>query len=163
MPLPIQLISTDFDGTLHAEFETPPVPLESAGVDRQLATSRSSGVINTGRDLSSVMEGLARARLSIKPDYLVIEEREIYVHEDSQYIASRDWNLGCKRAPGLVRTGPSRHAASDGLDERALHRHALPGRLFPVLPIAESNEQADAFRIFWRKLRRHSGTSTGAE
>src|SRR2546428_676582 len=26
MPLPIKLISTDFDGTLHAEFEDPPLP-----------------------------------------------------------------------------------------------------------------------------------------
>ena len=26
MSLPIQLISTDFDGTLFAEFESPPIP-----------------------------------------------------------------------------------------------------------------------------------------
>lgn len=98
MPLPIQLISTDFDGTLFAEFENPPVPAE---LERLLGRSQAAGVrwvINTGRDLSSLLEALARARLRVRPDYLVVVEREIYVHEKAQYVGLEDWNQLCTEA-----------------------------------------------------------------
>jgi HAD superfamily hydrolase (TIGR01484 family) len=149
MPLPIQLISTDFDGTLHAEFETPPVPLDLQQLIGDLQRQGARWVINTGRDLSSVMEGMARARLSIKPDYLVVVEREIYVHEDSQYIASHDWNLGCQRehrdlfarvqgdVPRLVDWISARFTATLYEDDYS-----------PFCLIAESNEQADAIQDF---------------
>ena len=55
-------------------------------------------VINTGRDLSSLMEALGRARLRIKPDYIVVVEREIYFHRDAQYIENADWNGKCRSA-----------------------------------------------------------------
>ena len=108
MSLPIQLVSTDFDGTLHAEFENPPVPHDLQLLIGDLQRQGAKWVINTGRDLSSVMEGLARARLSIKPDFLVVVEREIYLHEGAQYEACAEWNDGCKSAHealfALVRT-----------------------------------------------------------
>src|SRR5687767_2308815 len=96
--LPIQLISTDFDGTLHADFKNPPVPLDLQELIGRLQKQGAKWVINTGRDLSSVMEGIARARLSVKPDYLVVVEREIYLHEDFKYVACEEWNLACKMA-----------------------------------------------------------------
>jgi len=98
MTLPIQLISTDFDGTLHADYENPAVPLDLQALLGDLQRRGARWVINTGRDLSSVMEGIARARLSVKPDYLVTVERDIYVHVDSHYEPSAAWNDGCKRA-----------------------------------------------------------------
>src|SRR6266478_8097 len=98
MPLPIQLISTDFDGTLLAEFEDPPVPRDLEELIGDLQSQGAKWVINTGRDLSSVMEGIARARLSIRPDYLVVVERDIYFHEASQYVSSEQWNRDCKAA-----------------------------------------------------------------
>src|SRR2546425_10089889 len=98
MTLPIQLISTDFDGTLHAEFENPSVPHDLQALIGDLQRQGTRWVINTGRDLSSVMEGIARARLAIKPDYLVVVEREIYVHEESKYVECEKWNDACKLA-----------------------------------------------------------------
>jgi hypothetical protein len=98
MTLPIQLISTDFDGTLHAEFEDPPVPRDLQMLLGDLQRQGAPWIINTGRDLPSVMEGMARARLSIKPDYLVTVEREIYVHVDAQYVALEAWNQRCHEA-----------------------------------------------------------------
>ena len=98
MSLPIKLISTDFDGTLFAEFECPPIP---EAVERLIGDLQSRGakwVINTGRDMSSLMEALARSRISIEPDYLVLVEREIYWHADSQYIGLEEWNADCARA-----------------------------------------------------------------
>jgi hydroxymethylpyrimidine pyrophosphatase-like HAD family hydrolase len=96
--MPIELISTDFDGTMFAEFENPPIP---ARLQELIARQQARGakwVINTGRDMSSLMEALARAQISIEPDFLVLVEREIYRHEDSSYIALEDWNSACTRA-----------------------------------------------------------------
>ncbi|MGI8966729.1 MAG: HAD family hydrolase, partial [Limisphaerales bacterium] len=96
--LPIRLISTDFDGTLFAEFENPPVPLRLQKIIGQLQAQGVKWLINTGRELSSLMEALGRAHLSVKPDYLVLVEREIYRHENLQYVELADWNRDCSRA-----------------------------------------------------------------
>lgn len=98
MSLPIKLISTDFDGTLFAEFENPPVPVKLQELIGRLQAQGVIWVINTGRDLSGLMEALGRSRLSVKPDYLVLVEREIYCHEDSRYVELADWNRDCSRA-----------------------------------------------------------------
>ena len=98
MPLPIRLISTDFDGTLFAEFENPPIPEVLQRLISQLQAQGAKWAINTGRDMSSLMESLARAHISIEPDYLVLVEREIHVHQDSCYLGLEEWNVGCSRA-----------------------------------------------------------------
>lgn len=98
MKLSIQILSTDFDGTLHSDFENPPVP---SALERQIENLQSLGVtwvINTGRDLSSLMEALRRARLSIWPDYVVSVEREIYRRTGSHYVGLKDWNERCRIA-----------------------------------------------------------------
>ena len=97
MTLPIQLISTDFDGTFFAEFENPPVPEKIQTLIGQLQARGAKWVINTGRDMSSLMEAMARARVSIHPDYLVVVEREIHCHEGSRYVGLEDWNRACAR------------------------------------------------------------------
>src|SRR5882762_7691181 len=98
MSLRIKLISTDFDGTLHAQCENPPVPHDLHQLIGELQRQGAKWVINTGRDLSSVMEGIARARLSIRPDYLVVVEREIYLQDESQYLACEPWNDDCRQS-----------------------------------------------------------------
>ena len=98
MSLPIKLISTDFDGTLHSDFEFPPVPRELEHLIGSLQKQGVAWIINTGRDLSNLMEGIARAQLSIHPDFVVVVEREIYEHRDAQYIGVEDWNTGCAEA-----------------------------------------------------------------
>src|SRR5215467_4163382 len=97
MDLPIKLISTDFDGTLFAEFENPPVPAELQALIADLQFQGVKWAINTGRDMSSLMETLGRGGLSIEPDYLVLVEREIHCHEGSRYIGLEPWNTSCTR------------------------------------------------------------------
>jgi HAD superfamily hydrolase (TIGR01484 family) len=94
----IKLISTDFDGTLFAEFEDPPVPLALQNLIARLQEQGAKWVINTGRDLSSLMESLGRAHLLVKPDFLVLVEREIYSHVHSRYVEDNAWNRECDRA-----------------------------------------------------------------
>ena len=98
MPLPIQLISTDFDGTIFAEFENPPIPEKLQQLIGDLQDRGAKWVINTGRDMSSLMEALARARISVQPDYLVLVEREIHCHDGSSYVGLEHWNAECTRS-----------------------------------------------------------------
>lgn len=93
-----RLIATDFDGTIFAEFENPPVPPE---LEAALATLQSRGarwVINTGRDLPALLETLGRARLRVQPDFLVLVERELYRHDGVRYVPFEDWNRRCAAA-----------------------------------------------------------------
>src|SRR3989442_7679130 len=97
MCLPLKLISTDFDGTLFAEFENPPIPVELQQLIGDLQARGAKWIINTGRDMSSLMEALGRAGISIEPDFLVLVEREIHFHQDSRYIGLEEWNCKCMR------------------------------------------------------------------
>jgi HAD superfamily hydrolase (TIGR01484 family) len=94
---PINLISTDFDGTLFAEFENPPIPKGLVSLIGELQSRGAKWVINTGRDMSSLMEALARSQISIQPDFLVLVEREIYEHNGVRYAPVAEWNAACDR------------------------------------------------------------------
>lgn len=149
MSLPLQLISTDFDGTIFAEFETPPVPQTLQRLLGELQVRGVKWVINTGRDLSSLMEAIARARLSVRPDYLVLVEREIYEHTDGRYESLEDWNQRCAqdhaRLFELVRPEVPRLAAW-------IHAHfdadVYHDPWSPLCLLAKSNADADAIEAF---------------
>src|ERR1043166_4120877 len=98
----IKLISTDFDGTLFAEFENPPIPEKLQSLIGQLQSQGAKWVINTGRDMSSLMEALARSKISVQPDYLVLVEREIHSHDGSCYVGVEEWNRECDRAHDAI-------------------------------------------------------------
>ncbi|HWQ90645.1 MAG TPA: HAD family hydrolase [Clostridia bacterium] len=93
----IKLISTDFDGTMFAEFENPPIPQALQQLIANLQANGAKWVINTGRDMSSLMESLGRAGIEIEPDYLVLVEREIHRHHESQYTPLVEWNRACSQ------------------------------------------------------------------
>ena len=149
MSTPIQVISTDFDGTVFAEFE--PRPVADCLVERiaELQQSGAKWIINTGRDLSSLMEALGRCHLPIQPDYLVLVEREIYVHNGSTYRPLRHWNEACvsdhnqlfrqvrMEVPSLTHWITSNHQAT-------VYEDAFS----PFCLIAENNRDADQIHEF---------------
>lgn len=98
MSLPIQLISTDFDGTIFAEFENPPIPEAFQQLIGDLQSRGVKWVINTGRDMSSLMEALARAGITVEPDFLVLVEREIHCHDGVRFVGLEQWNAECVRS-----------------------------------------------------------------
>ena len=95
MALPVQLVSTDFDGTIFAEFESPPVARAFEEVIAAFQARGAKWVINTGRDLSSLMETLGRAHLRVRPDFLILVERELYRHDGVSYVGVDPWNRRC--------------------------------------------------------------------
>src|SRR5579872_2290573 len=149
MLMPIKLISTDFDGTLFAEFENPPVPLPLQNAIAQLQRLGAKWVINTGRDLSSLMEALGRARLSVKPDFLVLVEREIYIHEQSQYVECAPWNRACTEAHAQLfqRVREDIPRLTDWINQRfdaTLYEDAYS----PFCLIAEKVDDADVIHAY---------------
>lgn len=93
----IELIATDFDGTLFVEFEHPPIPVRVQRLIAQLQSQGAKWVISTGRDMSGLMEALGRANSMVKPDFVVLVEREIYMREDARYVPHAEWNDKCTR------------------------------------------------------------------
>ena len=144
MDLPIRLISTDFDGTLFAEFEDPPVPVALQRALGELQAGGAKWVINTGRDMASLMETLGRAHLSVRPDYLVLVEREIYRHDRSQYLGDEAWNQRCQAAHAML-FRRVRERLGEILDWINDHFSATVYEdvYSPFCLIAESNDDAD--------------------
>jgi hydroxymethylpyrimidine pyrophosphatase-like HAD family hydrolase len=97
MSSPIKLISTDFDGTLFQEFGQPPIPKRVLTLIGNLQERGAKWVINTGRDLPSLMQALAGAGVSTLPDFLVLVEREIHMNEGSRFVGLTEWNAACAR------------------------------------------------------------------
>lgn len=149
MSTPIQLISTDFDGTLFAEFERPPIPRELYQLIGELQRLGATWVINTGREMSSLMGSLARADIPLQPDYLVLVEREIHSRHDSRFVAVEDWNAACTRT----------HADLFALIEPVLPRviehinHHYRASIYedaysPLCLIAHDNQQMDGIHEY---------------
>lgn len=98
MCLPLKLISTDFDGTLIPTYDHLLIPERFTSLIADLQSRGVKWVINTGRDMSSLMESLARSRVKVQPDYLVLVEREIYKHDGVRYAPVEHWNTACALA-----------------------------------------------------------------
>jgi HAD superfamily hydrolase (TIGR01484 family) len=149
MPGPIKLISTDFDGTLFAEFENPPIPEKLQRLIADLQGQGAKWVINTGRDMSSLMEALGRAGISVEPDYLVLVEREIHFHQDSQYIALEEWNAGCTKAHAEIfaRVHADLPRIVAWVNER-FHARIYEDPYSPFCLIAGNNKDADVIHEY---------------
>src|ERR1043166_665132 len=149
MDLPIKLISTDFDGTMFAEFEHPPIPAELQAQIGELQARGAKWVINTGRDMSSLMEALARAGIAIEPDFLVLVEREIHLHHESQYVGLEEWNQPCHRAHGELFTRV--HADLPEIVswiEARFHARIYEDAYSPFFLIAGNNGDADVIHEY---------------
>jgi hydroxymethylpyrimidine pyrophosphatase-like HAD family hydrolase len=105
---------------LHSGFERPPIPADIERVIGRLQEKGAKWIINTGRDLGSLMEELTRAQLGIRPDFVVVVEREIYKLEESDFVSVEDWNRGCSEAHAELfrRVRPEMPAIQQWIKER---------------------------------------------
>lgn len=150
MSLPIKILSTDFDGTLHTDFEDPPVP---HGLQELIARLQARGVtwvINTGRDLTSLLQALKAAQIAVWPDYVVAVEREIHRRDgNSTYIGLPEWNQRCHRAHERVfkqlrKDVPGLTAWVRARFEATIYEDAFS----PFCLIAKSNPDADQIQSY---------------
>ena len=102
MSTPLKLISTDFDGTLHSDFTEPRVPIALQEKLAQLQAEGATWLINTGRELADLCDGLAQADLSVHPDYVVAVEREIFRCAGDEFIPLTDWNEQCAATQNAI-------------------------------------------------------------
>jgi hypothetical protein len=93
----LKILSTDFDGTLHNDLVQPPVPMGLQELIRDLQVQGAKWIINTGRDLNSLMMVLKQAQLIVEPDYLVLVERELYRSNGNGYAGVEPWNQRCRQ------------------------------------------------------------------
>lgn len=144
MSPPIKLISTDFDGTIFAEFENPPIPGRLVSLIGELQAKGAKWVINTGRDMSSLMEALARSKIPIQPDFLVLVEREIHKHDGVRYAPILEWNQACDRdhAELFARVRPEVAALMDWVNSQ-FHATVYEDAYSPFCLIAGNNGEAD--------------------
>lgn len=152
----IKLISTDFDGTLFAEFENPPVPIALQELIGRMQKQGAKWVINTGRDLSSLMEAIGRSRLSVKPDYLVLVEREIYSHIQLQYVEYAPWNRACDKAHAELfrRVKPDVPRLRAWIEERFQGAVYFEDEWSPFCLIAERNKECDIINDYLAEYAR---------
>lgn len=145
----IRLVSTDFDGTLFAEFENPPVPMRLQQLLKDLQDDGAKWVINTGRDMSSLMATLGRSNLMVKPDYLVLVERDIFLHRESSYVPHDPWNEQCRRAHEELfsRLQKDHKRLVDWINAR-FRAMIYEDPFSPVCVIAESNADMDIIHQF---------------
>jgi hydroxymethylpyrimidine pyrophosphatase-like HAD family hydrolase len=155
MNLPIKLISTDFDGTIFAEFENPPISIK---FQELIADQQSRGVkwvINTGRDMSSLMEALGRSRISVEPDFLVLVEREIHLHDGVRYVGLEKWNAACAQAHGEIftRVRADLPRLTEWVNAR-FHAKVYEDPFSPFCLIAGNNGDADVIHNFLEEYAR---------
>lgn len=145
----LRLLCTDFDGTLYLEHENPSIP---AGLQEQLRGLQRGGVlwiINTGRDLSSIMEELGRCDIGFWPDYLVVVEREIYRRYQGKYEAHAAWNDRCTRTHGRLfdRVRADLPALLEWI-RRQTHATVYEDFYSPLCYIATNNQESDAIQRY---------------
>lgn len=145
----LKIISTDFDGTFHAEHEDPSVPSSLQRIIKELQAEGVVWVINTGRDLASLSSTLNQSQLSVCPDYVVTVEREIYALENSQYTPLEDWNRRCQS----THEGIFREIRSDVPDLAGWIRSRFAAKVYedpysPLCLIADSVADADRIQDY---------------
>jgi hydroxymethylpyrimidine pyrophosphatase-like HAD family hydrolase len=113
-------------------------------------------LVNTGRDLVSLEEGLAQAGLSIQPDYLVVVEREIHCRNGRGYVAITDWNERCHREQEKLFTHirPRLPAATAWIQSH-FSAKVYQDTYSPFCLIAENNADADAILAFVESCFQH--------
>ena len=94
----IQLISTDFDGTLVSHASDPVFDRDCLELIRQLQRAGAIWAINTGRSVSLLLEGLEDFAFPIQPDFILTSEREVFRPTGSGWEPYGDWNERCAQA-----------------------------------------------------------------
>ena len=98
MPGKIQLISTDFDGTLVCHASDPVFDRDCMRLIKELQKAGTIWAINTGRSVSLLAEGLEDFAFPLQPDFILTSERDVFRPTAGGWEAYGDWNARCAQA-----------------------------------------------------------------
>src|SRR2546428_1435836 len=95
----IQLLSTDFDGTLVSHASDPMLDRRYMELIRQLQNEGVIWAINTGRSVDLLDSGLADFSFPFRPDFVLTSERDVFRPSENSgnWEAFGDWNERCAR------------------------------------------------------------------
>ncbi len=98
MPAKIQLISTDFDGTLVSHASDPVFDHDCMELIRDLQSNGAIWAINTGRSVGLLEEGLEDFAFPLQPDFILTSERDVFRPSEAGWEPFGDWNARCAQA-----------------------------------------------------------------
>src|SRR6266576_4719403 len=95
----IQLLSTDFDGTIVNRISEPILDPPCMQLIRQLQSEGAIWAINTGRSVDLLESGLADFSFPVRPDFILTSERDVFrpSQNGGAWEAYGDWNERCAR------------------------------------------------------------------
>ncbi len=94
----IQLISTDFDGTLVWHANDPVLDSACMELIGQLQKEGAIWAINTGRSVGMLEDGLEDFSFPVQPDFILTSERDIFRPSAGGWEPYGDWNERCAQA-----------------------------------------------------------------
>jgi HAD superfamily hydrolase (TIGR01484 family) len=94
----IQLISTDFDGTLVSHASDPVFDRDCMELIAQLQRAGAIWAINTGRSVGLLEEGLEDFAFPLLPDFILTSERDVFRPTGDGWEPFGDWNARCAQA-----------------------------------------------------------------
>lgn len=154
MPSKIQLISTDFDGTLVSHASDPVFDRDCMELIRELQCAGGVWAINTGRSVELLEEGLEDFAFPLQPDFILTSERDIFRPSEHGWEPYGDWNARCAQAHAELYTTASSVLAevvdfvSHQTKARIIYEADEPAGL-----IAASEEEMDCLTEFIDQAR----------
>jgi len=158
MPAKIQLISTDFDGTLVSHASDPVFDRECMALIRDLQEEGAIWAINTGRSVRLLEEGLEDFAFPLQPDFILTSERDVFRPTAAGWEPFGDWNERCAQAHADLY-----HSASSVFAEVIdFVNHRTKARVIyeaggggPAGLIASSEEEMERLTEFIDQAKRH--------
>jgi len=98
MPGKIQLLSTDFDGTLVSHASDPVFDRDCMELIGELQREGALWAINTGRSVGLLEEGLEDFSFPFQPDFILTSERDVFRPSERGWEPFGDWNERCAQA-----------------------------------------------------------------
>jgi HAD superfamily hydrolase (TIGR01484 family) len=145
----IQLISTDFDGTLVSHASDPVFDRDCMELIRELQGDGAIWAINTGRSVCLLEQGLEDFAFPIRPDFILTSERDVFRPGNGGWEAYGDWNDRCAQAHAELYQSASRVLA-EVVDfvSRETRARVIYEADEPAGVIASSEEEMDRLTRF---------------
>jgi hydroxymethylpyrimidine pyrophosphatase-like HAD family hydrolase len=145
----IQLISTDFDGTLVSHASEPVFDRDCMELIRELQGGGALWAINTGRSVGLLEDGLEDFAFPLQPDFILTSERDVFRPTSRGWEPFGDWNERCARAHAELYLSASPVLAEVvGFVSRRTQARVIYEADDPAGIIATSEEEMDCLTKF---------------